>query len=814
MMLLALLACGPPPEPALWVTAGCDWVQGRCGLAEDAPLVVWLGGRGEHRVSLDGAAMPAEATPIEGGVRLTVAAPVALGDWTFELDGAAASVHVERTTEPGPLDCPSVETELATTGTLPTGDAWARAARCGWDDPPVAIERLERAVAQHRRDGQDSRAARRTAALAHRLMDARDLEPIQGLLEQLPGIEADHRWVKHYYGARVLSLQGRSRDAEPLDAEAQRWAHRGGLDLQAARSTNVRALVAYESGDTERAIELASTLDDRGCLPQSRYWAHNLRWFRMRAAVDTGDTRAIRAAAADIEALLQIECGDAPTFTTEVYADLAVALLFAGEPDAAVAYADAAVALSTPRPYTAAWLAWVHASAEPSPERAIERFAEAAQLARTAHNPEVEMRALTGRAQRLADVGDAGPAFDLAMDTVQDVAVGLPWEGGRGAWIDSMAGLVGARVAWDLGQGHPEDALTAVRQARSLLLRSLQRTEVLDQLDTGLQASQVYWSLRAEQDAVMDTLAFAPEDQLPAIEARLQGLERQLAASLEEHLQGVEPARLPALELGPDDWAVASWPYDDRRFVFLAGPDGLQVETLPRQPTLLQWRELLATLPSAASVRVLGLGPDETEVLADFDAALGDRPVAWSLDVEAIDRPAGTGRLVVADPLGDLPQAREEAQRIQRDGDTVLLGPGASVERVLDALAEVSSAHFAVHGLHIPGTPAASHLVLADGVLRASDVLALERVPAQVFLSGCETGKRRHALGLAQSFVAAGASQVVASDRLVSDADTRTLVDAWSRAVGSPAERLSLAKRQLLIQNPQADSTAWRLWTP
>ena len=49
-----------------------------------------------------------------------------------------------------------------------------------------------------RDSGQDSRAARRTAALVHRLMDARDLEPIQGLLAQLPRIETDHRWVKHY----------------------------------------------------------------------------------------------------------------------------------------------------------------------------------------------------------------------------------------------------------------------------------------------------------------------------------------------------------------------------------------------------------------------------------------------------------------------------------------------------------------------------------------------------------------------------------------------------------------------------------------
>lgn len=207
---------------------------------------------------------------------------------------------------------------------------------------------------------------------------------------------------------------------------------------------------------------------------------------------------------------------------------------------------------------------------------------------------------------------------------------------------------------------------------------------------------------------------------------------------------------------------------------------------------------------SDTPIRVLGLGPDEETVRDDFEAA-ARRPISWSLDIYHASSAEGVGRLVVADPTGDLQSAREEAATVREPTDLVLVGSQATVRDVVEALQRVDEAHFAVHGRHDAFNPSASHLVLSDGVLRASDVLALERVPRRVFLSGCETGRSRNALGLAQAFIAAGSEWVVASDRPVSDADTRALVTAWTASIGAPSERLAKAKQKLLMQNPNAD---------
>lgn len=114
--------------------------------------------------------------------------------------------------------------------------------------------------------------------------------------------------------------------------------------------------------------------------------------------------------------------------------------------------------------------------------------------------------------------------------------------------------------------------------------------------------------------------------------------------------------------------------------------------------------------------------------------------------------------LLVADPTDDLPQAREEAQKIHEAfagrGDIVIdqmLGSEATYESVLDRIKTqgLDILHFAGHAEFNAREPAQSGLRLAGHkLLRAEDIIAadLDHLPALVVLNACEAGRvRSHA---------------------------------------------------------------------
>ncbi len=112
---------------------------------------------------------------------------------------------------------------------------------------------------------------------------------------------------------------------------------------------------------------------------------------------------------------------------------------------------------------------------------------------------------------------------------------------------------------------------------------------------------------------------------------------------------------------------------------------------------------------------------------------------------------AATSALVVADPRGDLPAARDEAQRIAgvlraRGGlePLVLQGREATHRAVRDAieLQQTTLLHYAGHGVFEGRDGWESGFPLAaGGWLSVGDVLVLRRAPALVLLSGCETAR-------------------------------------------------------------------------
>ncbi len=163
--------------------------------------------------------------------------------------------------------------------------------------------------------------------------------------------------------------------------------------------------------------------------------------------------------------------------------------------------------------------------------------------------------------------------------------------------------------------------------------------------------------------------------------------------------------------------------------------------------------------------------------------------------VAAGPRPA----VILGDASGDLPAAGAEVRSLAQLLHATAATGAAVTRDALWAAGPGSLLHVAVHAdLDDSG----GFLALADGPVRARHIVAHQRAPELVVLSACvsalSTG-RELADSLAAAFLAAGATQVVASLRAVPDADARALMTRFYAAGGAddPARALARVQRAL-----------------
>ena len=136
-------------------------------------------------------------------------------------------------------------------------------------------------------------------------------------------------------------------------------------------------------------------------------------------------------------------------------------------------------------------------------------------------------------------------------------------------------------------------------------------------------------------------------------------------------------------------------------------------------------------------------------------------------------------------------------------------GPDATVAGALEVLDGARLAHVAAHGTFRADAPMFSSLQLSDGPLTVHDLDRLERPPAEMVLSACDSGNAapigaHEALGLVSSLLAMGTATVLASVVPVNDRATigvmRDVHDVVGRG-GSLAEGW-LAARQAAAHDP------------
>jgi hypothetical protein len=176
----------------------------------------------------------------------------------------------------------------------------------------------------------------------------------------------------------------------------------------------------------------------------------------------------------------------------------------------------------------------------------------------------------------------------------------------------------------------------------------------------------------------------------------------------------------------------------------------------------------------------------------------------------------GGGRLVVG--VADAPStpflSNVDTEVRLVGGDTALVGPAATAERVLAELARHPWAHIACHGYQDVANPSRSYLAMHDRPLTVPEIAALELPAAELaFLSACETSASGalpdEAISTAAALQLAGYRHVIATLWPIPDRSTvASSVYANGTPPVDPAQALHDAIRAAMAANPY-EPTSW-----
>ena len=193
---------------------------------------------------------------------------------------------------------------------------------------------------------------------------------------------------------------------------------------------------------------------------------------------------------------------------------------------------------------------------------------------------------------------------------------------------------------------------------------------------------------------------------------------------------------------------------------------------------------------------------------------LGSLARLWIRSRELSDGPA----LVVGNPTGDLLYKGQEAKDVARLLKTqFLIGSQATKEAVLERLPEARIAHFDAHAYFDDKDPLNSGISLADGDLKARDLMEMQRERNLrlrlnlLVLSACETGITMslggdEMAGLPQAFLQAGARSLLVSLWRIDELSTSLLVQHFYQELQKLPEKKSgqlLTKAEALLSAQQ-----------
>jgi cellulose synthase operon protein C len=670
-------------------------------------------------------------------------------------------------------------------------------------DTEQTTTRLARSAAALASLGRWSEEADDRFALAFTLATYRGEHERAAEVLRAPALEAyaDGRAKLRYYRAVVAHHAGYTRRALRLAREATLELRRRGLSRDGDDAEELGALSAMRLGRAEEARDALRALAEREAAPCTRV----TRWTALATATlmaaeshGKDDTASADAAARHAETALswtETRCPGGLRRATSQLA-LARARLAGKDLDAAQTAIDSADrALADPP----RWV--VYGSREVTARVALQR-GDAARAARSATRA-LELavtpaerwsagvtlaRAETARGRRSAAVA----AYAQAERELDALALEVPLGEGRAIAASRRAASAHELARLLAESGDPKGGSAVVRRSRARILESsmaLSRMDLLEPPDRDAVERLLaeHRRARATLDELAATLWEVPlSEREPRLRAKKQAeqaaidaFDRALARA------GARGMKLPAHRSGDLDVVLAKDGDEFRAFV--TSDVGTRVLDVGAPADPAAWTKALVAplsreLERSARVRLIMPGDAQNldlHALSWSAATAPDhaRPVVYGVDVERDEQPIQTGpTLIVSDPRGDLPGAREESSRVaaHHAGALVLHQADATRARVLEALAHAPLFHYAGHAT-LEGTDGISAgLSLAhESSLTVTDILSLPHGPRRVVLSACDAGRGAaysvSGPSLAQAFVVAGASDVFAPLRIVSD---------------------------------------------
>jgi tetratricopeptide (TPR) repeat protein len=494
---------------------------------------------------------------------------------------------------------------------------------------------------------------------------------------------------------------------------------------------------------------------------------------------------------------------------------------------------------------------------EERPAEALRWFEDLQRLALTTGSADGRLRAVFGQARSRRALGDRTAALETlrqAEALLDEQSLQVPVHAGRETFVATRQATVSLHIEILLDEDRTAEAFDVARHARSRMLRQLERSDRLanltpDQRARWMRLLSEYQEKRTALEKRAQDEWKLSEDQLRHEQAAIKDDAEALKGLLDQAFLVLnDSAEAPGETLAPPrpGELILTWcPLSHGWVGFAADRETIATHRfdLPSAPLLfpgelarlllLPFRE---AIEKAERIRILPSGPLQR---VDFhalpftgDVLLAFRPVVYGLDLPVPSAPAqppGRHALLVADPRDDLPGTLAEARTVRKvlEGGSLpwmteeLRSTGASAETVRDRLVAADLLHYAGHGTFSGRGGWESSLLLArETRLTLGDLLALERVPAWVVLSGCETGRSSaetpiESVGLAHAFLLAGSRAVVASTRAADDRAVSSffpeLYRQWDREPD-----LAAAFRQAQLswrrRNPGADWAGFRLF--
>lgn len=714
-----------------------------------------------------------------------------------------------------------------------------------------AIPHFRSAVARHRIAGRVSDAVDDSFALAFALHQrSRQYDEARAALDAIARdleVYPEGRAREPYYRGILAGEIGDHRGALALLREATKRSTELGMTKVGRNARSSTALEMQELGRAKEAQailvelekEVAAAPDATPC--ERAELANNIGW----GAILTGE-----------DARPALERAIAISGCTDAYVrgfalgNLARVALRAGDADlAAKRLEEAKAAVTEPRGIERIEnriLEGMIALARKQTQAALTVFDEALSSARAAYLKIQEWHALTSRADALVALGkkdDAAKSLIDAEKVLDESTLLVPLGEGRGSFVADRSRSARAAVELLVALGRAAEAAIVARRSRARVLAGVERALRIaslppDERGAWEAAVRAFRTERTALDAAAANDWKLPADEVTRVIEERKGRERSIREALEkamsvlsrsarvEELPYVPPLAVGDLELivhpTTNGWVAIARDQALRAVAYsLPAPTGDAVEL---GKALLD--PASAQIEHARRVRVFAYGAWRA---VDVHALpYKNEPLVARVPV---DYPVGLGAgkgwmrservLVVGDPNGDLPRARDEARAVadsfSKERVTLFVRDEATAPKIAEAIKTAGTFHYAGHGIYSGVEGWESALPLASGGrFGVADVLTLAPAPARVVLSGCDSAKSEgdaEGLGLAQAFVAAGSTEVLAPVRPVPDELAAKLASRIHRQ-GDEA-RLASALRDAVAafrkEDPKADWAAFRV---